>query len=113
MHRIHHLSRNPEPFSGLAFHPVESFLYFTAMSVTAVRQLRPLRRLVAMGLLLFPLATHHGFDDGIGLSKYHHDHHVHVVGNFGGFPFWDQLFGTTLSKTTSGGKGAREQQRGS
>lgn len=103
MHRIHHLSKDPEPFSGLAFHPVESFLYFTALSITALEELRSIRRVVSIGLLLFPVATHHGFDDRLGLSRYHHDHHVRVVGNFGGFSLWDRVFGTTLEQRRKDG----------
>lgn len=103
VHRIHHLSKDPEPFSGLAFHPVESFLYFTALSITALEELRSIRRVVSIGLLLFPVATHHGFDDRLGLSRYHHDHHVRVVGNFGGFSLWDRVFGTTLEQRRKDG----------
>eukprot|EP01013_Petalomonas_cantuscygni_P016173 TRINITY_DN33128_c0_g1_i1.p1 TRINITY_DN33128_c0_g1~~TRINITY_DN33128_c0_g1_i1.p1 ORF type:complete len:419 (-),score=46.24 TRINITY_DN33128_c0_g1_i1:342-1598(-) len=35
VHAVHHESYNPSAWSGLSFHPLESFLYFSVTSITA------------------------------------------------------------------------------
>jgi len=100
VHSVHHQSRNPNAFSGLCFHPIESLVYFSQLGIFALCPgLCAWRTLFKWGTILMPVTTHHGFDDSFlgGHSTFHHAHHVRVVGNFGGLhPLWDRVAGTLL-----------------
>lgn len=39
IHKIHHESKNPTPFSGLSFHYIESILYFSASLISIIVKL--------------------------------------------------------------------------
>jgi sterol desaturase/sphingolipid hydroxylase (fatty acid hydroxylase superfamily) len=42
VHSLHHKSRNPTAWSGVSMHPVESFMYYTAMLVPVAFGAHPL-----------------------------------------------------------------------
>ena len=61
VHKQHHESFNPDPFSGLSMHPFESAVYFSASPLLALLGC-PLwvTRMSKMALLLTPLQGHSG-----------------------------------------------------
>jgi len=96
-HKIHHKSKNPNPWSGLSFHPVESAVYFSPSVVflLAPALATPLmRRALHFGLLLFPIRGHHGFGHPEAVDPLHYVHHVKFHYNFGAADFWDETCGT-------------------
>jgi sterol desaturase/sphingolipid hydroxylase (fatty acid hydroxylase superfamily) len=102
VHSVHHQSRNPNPFSGLNFHPAESSAYFSAsLCVAALAGAAGLHRAhyaLVKGLLDFnPVWGHAGFGGWFGGSHHHYVHHtvgyrLHI--NFGGTWLFDGLLGT-------------------
>eukprot|EP01065_Artemidia_motanka_P032202 TRINITY_DN39237_c0_g1_i1.p2 TRINITY_DN39237_c0_g1~~TRINITY_DN39237_c0_g1_i1.p2 ORF type:complete len:256 (+),score=69.95 TRINITY_DN39237_c0_g1_i1:56-769(+) len=99
VHKWHHLSPNPDPWSGLAFHPVEGAVYLSSMLVAFAipGYWTPfLHDSFRWASLLFPLLTHHGFDDTF-VARYHYLHHALTNCNYGGWPGWDWLCGTLAS----------------
>jgi len=59
VHKVHHESYNPEPFSGLSFHPLESFFYFSAMfSFALIRMPIYVYHLHRLTLILAPVGGH-------------------------------------------------------
>ena len=42
VHSLHHLSKNPIAWSGVSMHPVESFMYYTAMLIPVLAGAHPL-----------------------------------------------------------------------
>lgn len=108
VHKVHHESINTNVWSGLSFHPLEGFLYFSTLSL--VFFLRPtfteftiFRSLV----ILAPIGGHYGYDfwQGKYLAKIdHYVHHVKFNYNFGSglFPehfVWDRLLNTRFRGT--------------
>lgn len=101
VHKVHHESSNPDPWSGLSFHPIEGALYFSSLLIVLVA---PLKRwefeLFRIGLLVAPIFGHIGF--GIESFPWGYDHYIHHSKfnyNFGSglFPYngiWDNLCGT-------------------
>eukprot|EP00929_Paragymnodinium_shiwhaense_P049046 TRINITY_DN24758_c0_g1_i1.p1 TRINITY_DN24758_c0_g1~~TRINITY_DN24758_c0_g1_i1.p1 ORF type:complete len:316 (-),score=9.15 TRINITY_DN24758_c0_g1_i1:277-1224(-) len=68
VHKIHHESINPDPWSGLSFHPLESVMYFSSLPlfllllpVTPSRRMYQLLRTI---LLLAPIGGHTGYSFG-------------------------------------------------
>eukprot|EP01062_Namystynia_karyoxenos_P000295 TRINITY_DN10090_c0_g1_i2.p2 TRINITY_DN10090_c0_g1~~TRINITY_DN10090_c0_g1_i2.p2 ORF type:complete len:170 (+),score=3.66 TRINITY_DN10090_c0_g1_i2:293-802(+) len=103
VHKWHHLSRNPDPWSGLSFHPVEAAIYLSSMwAALAIPQWwsPAVHTGFRWGLLLFPLVTHHGYDDGT-MARFHHAHHTLTNYNYGGWPAWDWLCGTLAPEEKS------------
>lgn len=101
VHKVHHLSRNPNPLSGLAFHPIEAMLYFSSLPLLAC--MLPMSPAVyaaqKYALLLFPIAGHCGFGSTehpllAWLNHSHYLHHKLTHCNYGGLPWWDRLCGT-------------------
>jgi sterol desaturase/sphingolipid hydroxylase (fatty acid hydroxylase superfamily) len=104
IHSSHHQSRNPNPFSGLSFHPIESAMYFSSLPIgmfLAASFGCPLHRFhycVLKGLLDFnPIWGHASVGGWFGGSYHHYIHHtrgyrLHV--NFGGTWLFDGLLGT-------------------
>jgi sterol desaturase/sphingolipid hydroxylase (fatty acid hydroxylase superfamily) len=92
-HKVHHESRNPNVFSGLSFHPLESSIYFSAMLLPFAAPI-PFwaHRLLRLGLIAAPLPGHIGH--GPEVADWHFVHHKTTNFNFGGTPLWDVLFGT-------------------
>eukprot|EP00656_Telonema_subtile_P018787 TRINITY_DN20199_c0_g2_i1.p1 TRINITY_DN20199_c0_g2~~TRINITY_DN20199_c0_g2_i1.p1 ORF type:complete len:270 (+),score=43.11 TRINITY_DN20199_c0_g2_i1:56-865(+) len=108
VHKVHHESYNPNPFSGLSFHPIEASLYFSAMLAVCFI---PMPYWVYQGfkfsLVLSPIGGHvgHGAPEECGVLDYitdfrdHYVHHEKFNYNFGSgvFPrngIWDNLLGT-------------------
>ncbi|GMI08892.1 hypothetical protein TrLO_g10199 [Triparma laevis f. longispina] len=107
IHKIHHESINPNPLSGLSFHPVEGVVYFSALLVTFLIPLSPIEYTIyKFGLVWAPLGGHIGytFYDVEKNPLYprrfeHYVHHVKFNNNFGAglFPdgkIWDWALGT-------------------
>lgn len=59
VHKIHHESRNPDTFSGLSFHPVESVMYFSSM-LSFLLMPQPLwaYHVMRFALILSPIGGH-------------------------------------------------------
>jgi len=103
VHKIHHESFNPDPFSGLSMHWFESSVYFSAAPLVAF--ILPLHsyRLLTLGLIIFPLGGHSGFGSWESEPDFnHYIHHSKFNWNYGSSPLWDHLMGTNYtSKQTS------------
>ena len=109
VHKVHHESHDPNPLSGLSFHPVESAIYFSSvlLGVVLLPMSIPLYNAWRIALFLFPILGHCGLgtpSDGSAYSftkplhmiaHYHYVHHTKVHCNYGGFPLWDMICGTT------------------
>jgi len=68
IHKVHHESVNPNPFSGLSFHPVESLVYFSSLplglllaSRLGLVLTRPMYEVFKFALLLAPATGHLGY----------------------------------------------------
>ena len=112
VHSVHHQSRNPNPFSGLSFHPVEGALYFSpiplialaaasfASSATTDGQPHVLWFAVAKAVLDFnPIWGHIGFGGWTGGSMHHYLHHKYgyrLGVNYGGTWLLDGVLGTGM-----------------
>lgn len=92
IHRIHHKNVNPGAWSGLAMHPVEHLVYFSAVSLYWIVPSHPMHTLFSLQLLaLGATLAHHGFDRlvlvrGRTLDTGHYMHYLHhkyVTVNFG------------------------------
>lgn len=80
VHKVHHKSYNPGPWSGLAMHPVEHLIYFTrALPFLAYP---PIFLFVNTRAMIGPAPGHHGFGD-MGGSFFHYIHHAKFEYNFG------------------------------
>merc|ERR1712192_22417 len=81
IHKEHHESFNPDPFSGLSMHWAESTIYFS--SAITISPIVPLWvfRLLSLGLLIFPLEGNW---------------------SYGSSPMWDHLMGTNYTGSESG-----------
>jgi sterol desaturase/sphingolipid hydroxylase (fatty acid hydroxylase superfamily) len=96
-HKIHHRSKNTNPWSGLSFHPVESAVYFSPSLVFIVWPVMfsyTLRRGLHFGLLLIPCRGHHGFGNPNKSTPEHYVHHTKFNYNFGASIDFDCIFGT-------------------
>jgi sterol desaturase/sphingolipid hydroxylase (fatty acid hydroxylase superfamily) len=106
VHKYHHQSYNPDPFSGLSMHWFEHLVYFSAAPMAALAAPLWLCRIMLKGLLVFPLQGHSGFGSWESESSYnHYIHHATFNWNFGSSPVWDTLMGTNWVKP----KGARKK----
>ncbi len=109
MHRVHHLSHTPTPWSALAFHPTEALVQALVFPLAAM--LLPLHPSVALLWLIYMIVInawgHLGFELlPAGFRRHpvfrwhntttHHDmHHRHVNGNYSlYFNFWDRVMRT-------------------
>jgi len=93
-HKLHHLSRNPGPWSGMSMHPVESILYLSKI-LGGLLFCHPLHFLfILFNSTLMPIPGHSGHMEALG-NEYHWIHHHMATNNFGSpaVPF-DKLFGT-------------------
>jgi len=114
IHKDHHESYNPDPFSGLSMHWVESSIYFSSSLLVA--PLLPLWafRILTKGLLIFPLPGHAGYGTwSKETSVNHYLHHAKFNWNYGSSPLWDHIMGTNYpgdtQQDTARGKQARDQ----
>ena len=94
-HHVHHRSFDPNPWSGLSFHPVEALAYFSALLVVVVVPLH-LAHVVFLKVILdvAPVFGHLGYGGFTGGSRFHDLHHRLGRVNFGGTVLWDKVFGT-------------------
>jgi sterol desaturase/sphingolipid hydroxylase (fatty acid hydroxylase superfamily) len=96
VHKEHHESFNPTPFSGLSMHWFESMVYFSSAPLLAMAGVPLwLFRLMAKGLIVFPLEGHVGYGTWAVESSYnHYIHHAKFDYNYGSSPLWDHVLGT-------------------
>jgi sterol desaturase/sphingolipid hydroxylase (fatty acid hydroxylase superfamily) len=109
MHRVHHLSHTPTPWSALAFHPTEAVVQAVIFPIAAL--VLPMHPLVAVLWLAYMIVINVWGHLGVELlpagfrrhrlfrwhnTTTHHDmHHRHLTGNYGlYFNFWDRVMGT-------------------
>jgi sterol desaturase/sphingolipid hydroxylase (fatty acid hydroxylase superfamily) len=92
VHFLHHKNVNPTPWSGLAMHPVEHVLYFSAVTLYWLVPSHPVHGLYALfALALSPAIGHVGFDRlvlgksrSLEIGEYmHYLHHKFVTVNYG------------------------------
>eukprot|EP00054_Salpingoeca_dolichothecata_P024088 m.163025 g.163025 ORF g.163025 m.163025 type:complete len:307 (-) comp24903_c0_seq6:53-973(-) len=96
VHSLHHKSYNTGPWSGLAMHPVEHFIYYSCTLLPFIFTLHPIHFWMnKLHADFSPLPGHDGFDKPAGGSQFHHLHHAHYECNYGTpmVPL-DKLFGT-------------------
>lgn len=104
IHYIHHKNINVGPWSGLAMHPIEHVLMFSAVAFIWIIPSHPVHCLFALIILAIgPTISHSGFNRvklggqlAIPAADYmHYLHHKHVRVNYGGVlvPL-DKWFGT-------------------
>jgi sterol desaturase/sphingolipid hydroxylase (fatty acid hydroxylase superfamily) len=102
VHYLHHKNVNPEPWSGLAMHPVEHILYFSVVLIHWVIPGHPIHFLFnAQHTALTPAAGHDGFEGPVlkgrlpGGSYFHYLHHRFFNCNYGEATLpLDRWFGT-------------------
>ncbi|MEI6876697.1 MAG: sterol desaturase family protein, partial [Spirochaetota bacterium] len=90
VHRVHHMNPNPGPWTGLAMHPVESFLYFSVTAISFVVPTHPIHFFINAQLTaLTPALGHHGFEGPLFKGRFftgsyfHYLHHRFVACNYG------------------------------
>jgi sterol desaturase/sphingolipid hydroxylase (fatty acid hydroxylase superfamily) len=102
VHYLHHKNVNPNPWSGMAMHPVEIVLYLSVVLIHWVAPSHPFHFLFNLQhAALAPACGHHGFEGPIleGTwptgSYFHYLHHRYFECNYGEatLPF-DKWFGT-------------------
>jgi sterol desaturase/sphingolipid hydroxylase (fatty acid hydroxylase superfamily) len=101
-HYLHHKNINPGPWSGLAMHPVEHLIFFSAALLYWIVPSHPSHVLYL--LLLMALAaplSHTGYDRLLVRKKtilngnyFHYLHHKHFTVNYGGQVPFDKWLGT-------------------
>ena len=109
VHKVHHLSTNPSPWTAYAFHPFEAFieaaiiliLAFTVPTHPFIIMLFMVFQIIYnvyghLGYELFPKGFHRTWIGRyINTSVSHNQHHAHFHGNYGLYTLiWDRLFGT-------------------
>jgi sterol desaturase/sphingolipid hydroxylase (fatty acid hydroxylase superfamily) len=102
VHKMHHESYNPDPWSGLSMHPVEHLIYFSAAPLIAWCCPLWVVRLSFKALIVAPLEGHWGFGSWSVQSTHHHYvHHSKFNWNYGASPVWDVICGTVYTSDTS------------
>jgi len=102
VHYIHHKNINPNPWSGMAMHPVELLLYFSVALIHWVVPSHPFHFLFNIQhTALSPACGHHGFEGPILEDKwptgsyFHYLHHRYFECNYGESTLpLDKWFGT-------------------
>jgi len=103
-HSLHHKNVNIGPWSGIAMHPIEHFLYFSSMSIHWIIASHPIH-LIFHIIWLGPGAamSHTGYENLLIKDKrrlalgtfYHQLHHRYFECNYGNQEMpWDRWFGT-------------------
>ncbi|MFT4834481.1 MAG: lathosterol oxidase [Marinoscillum sp.] len=112
VHRVHHLSTNPSPWTAYAFHPLEAVVEAGILTVLAFTV--PTHVYVILIFMIFQIIYnvygHLGFElyprgfHKTWIGKYvntavsHNQHHEKFHGNYGLYTLiWDRLFGTLRS----------------
>ena len=109
VHKVHHLSTNPSPWTAYAFHPFEAVIEasITLLLVFTV----PTHAVVIIFFMIFQIVYnvygHLGYElypkgfnktwvgKWVNTSVSHNQHHKHFHGNYGLYTLiWDRLFGT-------------------
>lgn len=113
VHKYHHESFNPDPFSGLSMHPLESAVYFSAALLLGLCGCPAwLVRLVFKGLIIFPLEGHSGYGSWhVESSNNHYIHHSKFNWNYGSSPMWDHLCGTAYPTGRAGPHAAQRHEQ--
>lgn len=114
VHKIHHESFNPDPWSGLSFHWFESAVYFSAAPLICMFTPLWLTRFMIKGLLIFPLEGHSGHGSwALEDTWNHYIHHSKFNWNYGSSPMWDHLCGTNYdpAKLKKGASSLEAKQR--
>ena len=95
VHKVHHESFNPDPFSGLSMHWFESTVYFSSAPLASFFIPLWVFRLVLKGLIVSPLLGHwgHGTWAIEGVFN-HYVHHTKFHWNYGSSPLWDHVCST-------------------
>eukprot|EP00928_Gymnodinium_smaydae_P067648 TRINITY_DN50642_c0_g1_i1.p1 TRINITY_DN50642_c0_g1~~TRINITY_DN50642_c0_g1_i1.p1 ORF type:complete len:294 (+),score=14.41 TRINITY_DN50642_c0_g1_i1:53-883(+) len=108
VHKVHHESHNPDPWSGLSFHPIEAALYLSSTLVVFLLPLTILQSdLLRFGLIVSPIFGHLGHGHESWPWGYDHFiHHAKFNYNFGSglFPcngIWDNICGTAYQEGSS------------
>ncbi len=109
IHKVHHLSTNPSPWTAYAFHPLEAIL--EAGIIVVIAFTLPVNQ-PALGLFLlfqfvYNVYGHLGFElyparfnktwigKWVNTGTAHNQHHQFFHGNYGLYTLiWDRLFGT-------------------
>ena len=108
VHKVHHESFNPDPFSGLSMHWFESAVYFSSAPLVAAFVPLWVFRLVLKGLIVSPLLGHWGHGTWRVEGVYnHYIHHTKFNWNYGSSPLWDHLCGTNFVGNCERQGGAR------
>ncbi|MEJ6602738.1 MAG: sterol desaturase family protein [Verrucomicrobiia bacterium] len=102
VHYLHHKNTNPNPWSGMAMHPIETALYLSVVLIHWVVPSHPLHFLFNLQhAALSPANGHHGFEGPIANGKvptgsyFHYLHHRHFECNYGESTVpLDRWFGT-------------------
>ena len=104
-HYVHHKNVNPGPWSGLAMHPIEHFIYFSFFIIFFIVPSHPFHFYFLYGIFLFAPAVHghSGYEklmvnkkNGVGTGGHaHYLHHKYFECNYGdgNLPL-DRWFGT-------------------
>ncbi|WP_420315736.1 sterol desaturase family protein [Ekhidna sp.] len=109
IHRVHHQSTNPSPWTAYAFHPLEAVV--EASIIFPIAFFIPFHRSALLVFLVFMILYnvygHLGYElypkgfnktwvgKWVNTSVNHNQHHKHFHGNYGlYFLFWDRMLGT-------------------
>lgn len=109
VHRVHHLSTNPSPWTAYAFHPLEAVI--EGLSITILAFTVPTHPVIIVFFMIFQIVynvyghlgyelfpkgfSKNGFGKWINTSVAHNQHHQWYHGNYGLYTLiWDRLFGT-------------------
>lgn len=105
VHKYHHESYNPDPFSGLSMHWFESSVYFSSALLLGLSGCPLfLVRLMFKSLIIFPLEGHNGYGSwSIESSNNHYIHHSKFNWNYGSSPLWDHIMKTNYPFSTKSG----------
>jgi len=96
VHKLHHKSFNPGPWSGLSMHPVEHFIYYTVTLTCLFVPLHPIHFFYCkFHADVAPIGGHDGYASPGGGADFHYLHHAKFECNYG-VPLidFDRLFGT-------------------
>lgn len=112
IHKYHHESYNPDPFSGLSMHWIESSIYFSSALILGLTGCPLfLVRLMFKSLIVFPIEGHSGYGFwNIEASNNHYIHHSKFNWNYGSSPMWDHIMKTNYP-TSKKGMSEVEKQR--
>jgi Delta7-sterol 5-desaturase len=113
IHRTHHLSTSPDPWTALTFHPVEAVIQAAVLPLMlCIMPTHPIAILIfSVYMVLMNVLGHSGYElftergwtkkwfRWKSSSKDHDAHHQYGWGNFGlYFTFWDRLMKTGRGK---------------